>query len=297
MSSILCENVGSREEVVEDLIPKKVRFRDKEDEVGNDMLIDSPSRISTSWRDKLVGKSDKEDHNNSVDLDAFDFIEGDIQKTVVNGVPSITFFDRIHQILLQGMENTVVIKFLGRNIGFSVLQNKIYNMWRPLGTIHMMGIENGYFLVKFQNKRDCEKALAEGPWIIFGQYLTVQPWTMTFDTSQAYPSVVMACIRFSGFPNYLYNSKIIIEIGESVGKVDEPNSESVVEVVPNPSETTLENPSRAVDEPEKINESYGPWMIVERKSRRKFRDFNSKYAGNQGKESEGSRFIDLNSRV
>ncbi|MBA0602706.1 hypothetical protein Gorai_002877 [Gossypium raimondii] len=26
----------------------------------------------------------------------------------------------------------------------------------------MMDIENGYFLVKFQNKLDCEKALSEG---------------------------------------------------------------------------------------------------------------------------------------
>ncbi|KAK5834245.1 hypothetical protein PVK06_018122 [Gossypium arboreum] len=41
-------------------------------------------------------------------------------------------------------------------------KNKIYNMWRPSAPIRMMDIENGYFLVKFQNKLDCEKALSEG---------------------------------------------------------------------------------------------------------------------------------------
>ncbi|KAK5776654.1 hypothetical protein PVK06_044614 [Gossypium arboreum] len=46
--------------------------------------------------------------------------------------------------------------------------------------------------VKFQNKLDCEKALSEGPWTIFGQYLTVQPWTLDFDPSQPFPNVVMA---------------------------------------------------------------------------------------------------------
>ncbi|KAH1090889.1 hypothetical protein J1N35_018146 [Gossypium stocksii] len=215
----LFENAGLGEAIVEDLIPKKVRFRHKEEEVGNDMLIDSPSGLSTSWRGKLVRHSAKEDHNKSDDIDAFDFLEGDIQKTVVNGLPSITFSDRIHQILLQGLDNTVVLKLLGRNIGFSVLQNKIYNMWRPLEPIHMMDIENNYFLVKFQNKRDCEKALAEGLWIIFGQYLTIQSWTMAFDTSQAYLSVVMPWIRFPALPSYLYSSKIITEIGELIGKV------------------------------------------------------------------------------
>ncbi|KAH1039146.1 hypothetical protein J1N35_040889 [Gossypium stocksii] len=42
---------------------------------------------------------------------------------------------------------------------------------------------------------------------------------MAFDPVQAYPSVVMAWIRFPALPSYLYNCKIITEIGELVGKV------------------------------------------------------------------------------
>ncbi|KAK5845045.1 hypothetical protein PVK06_001198 [Gossypium arboreum] len=132
------------------------------------MMVDTPSDQPTSWRDKLVEQSSKDVFNCPIDNDNIDILEGDIQKTFVNGVPSITFSDRIHQILIQGMDNTVILKLLGRNIGFTVLQNKIYNLWRPIAPMHMMDIENGYFLVKFQNKMDCEKALAEGPWIIFG---------------------------------------------------------------------------------------------------------------------------------
>ncbi|PPD78568.1 hypothetical protein GOBAR_DD24486 [Gossypium barbadense] len=167
----------------------------------------------------LVGQSSKDTFNDSEGKDDLDILDGDIQKSIVNGVHSISFSDRIHKILIQGMENTVILKLLGRNIGFSVLQNKLYNLWRPSAPLHMMDIENGYFLVKFQNKLDCERALSEGPWIIFGQYLTVQPWTLAFDPTQAYPSVVMAWIRFPGLPGYLYNHKIITEIGEMVGKV------------------------------------------------------------------------------
>ncbi|MBA0680201.1 hypothetical protein Goari_011913 [Gossypium aridum] len=64
------------------------------------MLIELSSDQPTSWKDKLVGHSsisvkkrlDKKEH--------LDILEGDIQKSFVNGVPYITFSERIHQILI-----------------------------------------------------------------------------------------------------------------------------------------------------------------------------------------------------
>ncbi|KAH1048006.1 hypothetical protein J1N35_038790 [Gossypium stocksii] len=109
------------------MIPKKVRFRDKEEETSNEMLIELFPDQASSWRDMLVYQSSKGD-------------------------------------------STVDRK-----------ENKIYSMWRLSRPIHMMDIENKYFLVKFHNKLDCDKALSEGLWTIFGQYLTVQPWTMAFE--------------------------------------------------------------------------------------------------------------------
>ncbi|PPE02905.1 hypothetical protein GOBAR_DD00065 [Gossypium barbadense] len=200
------------------------------------MRVDLPSDQPTSWRDKLVSPAAEDVFKGSEEKEAIDILEGDIQRTFVNDVPSITFSARIHQILIQA----------------------------PL---HMMNIENGYFLVNFQNKQDCKKALSQGPWTIFGQYLTVQPWTLAFDPTQAYPSIVMAWIRFPALPSYLYNRKIITEIRGLVGKVN-----------------------LVVEGSEKKDENYGPWMIVERKSRQKFKDNVQKSNGNRGRENEGSHF-------
>lgn len=61
------------------------------------------------------------------------------------------------------MANTVVIKLLGRKIGFSVLQSKIYNLSKLSSSFCSMDIENGYFLASFQNKFDYEKVFTEGP--------------------------------------------------------------------------------------------------------------------------------------
>lgn len=89
--------------------------------------------------------------------------EGNVRRSLVNGVPSIECSDRINRILIKSMETTVVLKLLGRNIGFPVLQNKLYNLWKPVSQFHLMDIENDYFLVKFQNKIDYENVLSEGP--------------------------------------------------------------------------------------------------------------------------------------
>ncbi|PPS17534.1 hypothetical protein GOBAR_AA03038 [Gossypium barbadense] len=58
-----------------------------------------------------------------------------------------------------------------------------------------------------------------GPWLIYGQYLTVQPWTKEFTPSQPYPSMVLAWIRLPGLPGFLYKKRILEEIGGIIGKV------------------------------------------------------------------------------
>ncbi|PPD74678.1 hypothetical protein GOBAR_DD28397 [Gossypium barbadense] len=46
----------------------------------------------------------------------------------------------------------------------------------------------------------------------------VSPWSTDFDPAKPYPSMVKTWIRLSGFPDHLYNRKILWEIEELVGK-------------------------------------------------------------------------------
>ncbi|KAH1046921.1 hypothetical protein J1N35_037705 [Gossypium stocksii] len=61
--------------------------------------------------------------------------------------------------------------------------------------------------------------LVLGRWLVYGQYLTVRPWTKEFTPSQPYPSMVLAWIRLPGLPGYLYKKKIVEEIGGTIDKV------------------------------------------------------------------------------
>ncbi|MBA0743316.1 hypothetical protein Gogos_006010 [Gossypium gossypioides] len=47
----------------------------------------------------------------------FSLLQGDVKKSVVNGIPLIEFLKRIHQLLVNKMSISVVFKLLGRNIG------------------------------------------------------------------------------------------------------------------------------------------------------------------------------------
>ncbi|KAH1090968.1 hypothetical protein J1N35_018225 [Gossypium stocksii] len=103
-----------------------------------------------------------------------EFLDGDIHRSIVNGIPAIDFLEMI-QILYKEMELTVVVKLLGRNIGYAALNNRIRSLWNPSKPFHLMDIENGYYLAKFQYVADYNKVFSQGPWLIYGQYLTVQP--------------------------------------------------------------------------------------------------------------------------
>lgn len=46
----------------------------------------------------------------------FDFCEGDIRKSTINGILAIKFSKRVHQFLIRDMSTTLVLKLLGRNI-------------------------------------------------------------------------------------------------------------------------------------------------------------------------------------
>ncbi|MFQ6657758.1 hypothetical protein Gotur_027300 [Gossypium turneri] len=150
------------------------------------MAVDQDLTPTLSWKDKLLGGG------SAISGKASDRSNGESKE----------------------METTVVLKLLGQSIGYAALHNRISSLWKPVKPFYVMGIENEYFLVKFQTTEDYDRVLTQGPWIIYGQYLTVQPWTKDFSLSQPYSSVVMAWIRLLGLPGFMYKRKIIEAIGD-----------------------------------------------------------------------------------
>ncbi|KAK5786551.1 hypothetical protein PVK06_041188 [Gossypium arboreum] len=165
---------------------KKVRFKKVGKDSIDNMVVDMIPVKEVSWKEKLMGKNVSESGDVISDGD-FVIEEGDILRSSINEIPAIDFSERLRNFLVRDMETTIVVKLLGRNIGYGAV--------------------------------DYDLALTQGPWIVFGHYLTVQPWTIEFDPLKPFPNVVTAWIRFPGLPGFLYKKNILEEIGSLIGQV------------------------------------------------------------------------------
>ncbi|KAK9043443.1 hypothetical protein V6N11_071787 [Hibiscus sabdariffa] len=210
--------------------PRKHRRFDKEPPgrggPGNrsfqpDVVVDADGfMVPPSYKDSLLHGSGTSPGNEEFDAeDNIDILEGEVIRSTIDGLISIEFSDRIQKLAAKSLDQTLVIKLLGRRIGYSTLRNKLLDLWKPHHAFRLMDIDNDYFLVTFKDHSDFLHVLADGPWTVFGHYLTVEPWTSDFFSSNPFLSTVWTWIHLLGFPATLYKRSLITAIGECIGPV------------------------------------------------------------------------------
>ncbi|KAL4304140.1 hypothetical protein GQ457_10G010950 [Hibiscus cannabinus] len=133
--------------------------------------------------------------------------------------PKIKFADHVHDQIDLCMSQAIIVRLLGRNIGYQVLLNRLHALWHPRGEFQLIDLDSNYFLVRFEDPRDYELALTEGPWTLFGCYLTVQPWSRSFSTSEKHPSHVVVWVRLPGLPYRYYSKALFRRIAAIIGTV------------------------------------------------------------------------------
>ncbi|XP_038994901.1 beta-1,4-xylosyltransferase IRX14-like [Hibiscus syriacus] len=105
-------------------------------------------------------------------------------------ITMIKFSDRVHDQIDQSMNQVLIIRLLGRSSGYRTLLS------------HYV------------------KALTEGPWTIYGSYLTVQQaLSRSFSISEKHPSQILAWVRLHGLPYINYSKSLFRRIADAVGKV------------------------------------------------------------------------------
>ncbi|PPD69021.1 hypothetical protein GOBAR_DD34099 [Gossypium barbadense] len=55
----------------------------------------------------------------------FDLQKGDAKNEIVDGIPSITFSEKVHQFIAKRMSRRVIVKLLGRRISYLTTCNKL----------------------------------------------------------------------------------------------------------------------------------------------------------------------------
>ncbi|KAH1072982.1 hypothetical protein J1N35_025310 [Gossypium stocksii] len=61
----------------------------------------------------------------------------------------------------------------------------------------LMDLENDFYLVRFNNEEDYNRVLVGGPWVVYGQFLTVHPWSLDFSTANTGIDVLDKTTKFT----------------------------------------------------------------------------------------------------
>lgn len=127
-----------------------------------------------SFKATLVG-DDPSSQLSFFDLDVPVRMMNLIMRKMVRGIALPTLFRRRKKkFMRRPWRQTLIVKLLGRTIGYNYLLRRIQAIWRPKASIELIALDNDYFLVKFQFLGVYNFSKFEGPWIILDHYLVVE---------------------------------------------------------------------------------------------------------------------------
>ncbi|OMO87284.1 reverse transcriptase [Corchorus capsularis] len=131
----------------------------------------------------------------------------------------ITFSKEEKEAMRKPWRNALIVKLLGKVLGFSALTSRINQLWKLEGDYKVTDLEHDYFIIRFQKKVDYEHVLEGGPWIIGGHYLTVRQWRPNFMPSSDKIEKLIIWIRFPNIPVEYFNMIALKKMGGKVGRV------------------------------------------------------------------------------
>lgn len=193
------------------------------------------SSARRSFKDKLVGvipgayvKAFEFDNLMEEDEES----DGDSeagQGKLREGWVSVQLTKETKQRLRGTWSKAIIVKLVGRTIGLAYMRTKLNYLWRPTGRMDCVDLGYGFFLVRFFSKEDLDAVLMRGPWFIGDHFLSIRPWEPFFKPSTANVSLIAVWVRLCELPFELYETDVLKEIGESVGRVLRIDSHTALE--------------------------------------------------------------------
>jgi hypothetical protein len=175
-----------------------------------------------SFRDILTEGQEAHQPKERVDL----IQQGLMKVTLEDGnrlLPKVTMDDKLIQDLCSPWKEALVVKLLGKNVGYNLMKDRLKKLWRLTGGLEIMDVDNGFYMVKCELLADREKIVSEGPWMLFDHYLAVARWTPDFASPQAKVEKTLVWIRFPGLNLLYYDESVLLGLASVVGtpiKVD-----------------------------------------------------------------------------
>lgn len=151
-----------------------------------------------------------------------DIIAQELMKVSLDGnnrlCPKITLDDKVFDQLCEPWRDALVVKLLGKTLGYKVMRDRLQSVWKPQGGFDILDVDNGYFMVKFDVDSDKERVTAGEPWLIFDHYLCFFNWTPEFASPNAKIQKMMVWVRFPGLNLLYYDESVLLGIASATSK-------------------------------------------------------------------------------
>ena len=171
----------------------------------------------SSFKEKLIGKARVSPKQSRGDLFKKNLARVELEEG--NWLLSKIFLDHsICEELSVPWKDALVVKLLGKEVGFLVMQDKLSKHWKLDGGFETIDLGYGYFLTKLDNEEDRTKVLEGGPWMLFDHYLSIRPWSLDFVACSAKIDSMLVWVRIPSLNVGYYDEDVLLSLASMVGK-------------------------------------------------------------------------------
>ncbi|KAI0491987.1 hypothetical protein KFK09_026250 [Dendrobium nobile] len=106
---------------------------------------------------------------------------------------------------------------LGPRPYYERLLKAMQRLWTLKGSMTLLSLADGFFLLKFSTEEDLEMVLSSGPWFLLGKPFILQRWSPKFKPKRDESAPIPIWIKIVDFPLALWTPTGISKISSFVG--------------------------------------------------------------------------------
>ncbi|XP_020703364.1 uncharacterized protein LOC110114725 [Dendrobium catenatum] len=106
---------------------------------------------------------------------------------------------------------------LGPRPYYERLLKAMLKLWQLKGSMSLLSLADGFFLLKFSTEEDLEMVLSGGPWFLLGKPFILQRWSPKFKPKRDEDAPIPIWIKIVDFPLALWTPTGISKISSYVG--------------------------------------------------------------------------------
>ncbi|XP_021847237.1 uncharacterized protein [Spinacia oleracea] len=140
-----------------------------------------------------------------------------IAPTVCDGTPIAVLDKNEIQKMNDLWGNAIVMYVVGEKPSIGAILRFIAKEWHQVSKPQIFLHDEGYFVIRFQSKKDKESVLVAGPHMFFGKPMMVKPWTASFNFQEEILRVVPVWVRLPNLPLSCWGGDSLSRIGSLLG--------------------------------------------------------------------------------